>query len=142
MNVQFSQWTKGQHALNLFRRPWNRADRMLSMKFPRRTATIPPASWVEELMAKRFGALMICGACAVKYRDGISRWAYVRHPDMKAQGNACDFCKTVYDVLPLWMKEEHQYPTRQQHHEDSLRSGVNSPTPHVFDRRRFAHVSR
>lgn len=104
---------KGRYGLNIFRRPWSFTDRLMAMKFAPRKATIPAASWVEELMAKRFGALIVCTACIRKYRDGLTRWAYVRHPDMKVQGNACDFCRGVESYpIALWFKEEHQYPSQ------------------------------
>lgn len=131
-------WTKGHHPLNLFPRPWTLKDRLAASIFPRRKATVLPSVWVEELMAKRFGALMICQPCEWKYRDGIRRWGYAKHPDMKAAGNACDFCKQVRDWLPLWMKEEHRYPTRQDHYDQSQRYGINTAQPHLFDRRRMA----
>lgn len=124
----------------LIKRKWTRAQRLSAWRFPQRKATIPPAAWVEELMAKRFGCLMICQRCAWKYGDGIRRWGYQRHADMKAAGNACDFCKQVADMLPLWFKEEHPYPTRQQHYDESERAGILG-APHLYDsRQRQRHV--
>lgn len=125
---------KGRYALNLLRQTWTTRDRLLARRFPARKATLLPSVWVEELMAKRFGALIICQPCAWKYGDGITRWGYVRHPDMKVQGNPCDFCKQVYDVTPLWFKEEHRYPTRQEHADQSERYGIRG-APHLYDRR-------
>lgn len=126
-----THWTKGHYALNLCRRAWQRTDELLAQRFPARSPTIPPASWVDELMAKRFGALIVCGRCRVKYVDGLRRWGYVRHPDMKTQGNACDFCKTVdpYPV-PLWLKEEHQYPSASEHARQSAMA--RAPWPRSF----------
>jgi len=128
-------WIKGHHPLNIFRRRWTTRDRLFARAFPRRKATLLPSVWVEELMAKRFGALMICQPCAWRYGDGMARWGYAKHPDMTVQGNACDFCKQVYDRMPLWFREEHGYPTRQQHADESRRYGIVG-APHLYDRRR------
>ena len=94
---------------------WTIRDLLDAIRFPRRKTTLLPSVWVDELMQKRFGTLIICRACARKYQDGIRRWAYVRHPDMKAR-NLCDFCQQM-ELYPtsLWFKEEHQYPTREFH---------------------------
>lgn len=127
------------HALNLFPRAWRAIDRI--PRFPRRAPTVPPASWLGELMEQRFGALILDAHCAWKYRDAIRRLGYVRHPDMKAQGNACDACKRVpTEPVPLYFKEEHRYPTQTEFAEQSARAGIRS-APHAYDsgrRRIFA----
>lgn len=121
------------HPLILVPRRWRAFDRI--PRFPRRAPTVPPASWLGELMQKRFGALILCASCALRYRDAIQRLAYVRHPDMKVQGNACDACKRVHtEPLPLWFCEEHRYPTQQEHAERSARFGIRS-APHLYDHR-------
>lgn len=129
-----SQALLSPYATNIFPRKWTWKDRL--RLFPQRKATVMPSAWVEELMAKRFGALIICGPCGIKYRDGIRRWGYFAHENMKAQGNACDFCKRVdpYPV-PIWLKEEHRYPTATEHAEQSRRFGV-AGAPHLYDRTR------
>lgn len=109
---------------------WSVVDKLLARRFRGRKATVLPAPWVEELMAKRFGCLMICGPCAVKYRDGISRWGYARHADMKVQGNACDFCKQAQPMMPLYFKEEHRYPTQADYAHQAERAV--SPFPRNF----------
>lgn len=116
--------------LNLIpRHDWKPRD--LLPQFPRRATTLLPSVWVEELMAKRFGALIICGPCSWKYADGIKRWCYVRHPDMKVQGNACDFCtKVPPGQTPLWFKEERQYPTQQDYAREQAHA--RSPWPRNF----------
>lgn len=123
------------HPLNIVRREWTIRDRLLARLFPRRTVNFGKVSKADELMQKRFGGLFICGVCAVRYRDGIRRWGYARHPDMSVKGNACDFCETVYGWLPIWSPEERQYPTRQQHADESARAGIRS-APHAYDGRR------
>lgn len=123
------------HPLNIFPRTWSVRDRLA--RFPRRKATLLPAVWVDELMQQRFGCLMVCGTCAWKYREGLARHAYARHPDMKASGNACDFCKQVYDSMALWFAEEHRYPTRQQYADEQARAGIRG-APHLYDSRRRA----
>jgi len=109
-------------------------DKLRALCFPRRTVHFSTVSKVDELMQKRFGGLAVCGGCARKYRGALSRWGYYRHPDITFQGNACDFCKQVQDSAPLWMKEEHRYPTRQDYWEQSQRFGIQGP-PHLYDRR-------
>ena len=122
---------KGRYGLNLFRRTWSFTDRLMAMRFAPRKANIPAASWVEELMAKRFGALIVCSGCARKYLDGLRRWGYTRHPDMKAQGNACDFCRGVEPYpMPLWMAEEHRYPSQADY--ARRRATALSPFPRNF----------
>lgn len=122
------------HALNLFPRAWRAIDRI--PRFPRRAPTVPPASWLGELMEQRFGALILDAHCAWKYRDATRRLGYVRHPDMKVQGNACDACKRVpTEPVALWFKEEHRYPTQQEHADQSARAGIRS-APHAYDTRR------
>ena len=136
-----STWVKGHHALNLLRRSWTRRDRILSLRFPARNATIAPASWVEELMAKRFGALIVCRGCTGKYRDGLRRWGYLAHADMKTQGNRCDFCKGVDAApVPIWLTEEHRYPTQA---ELARQRAVSlSPFPEQFRGAQFPVVRR
>ncbi len=131
------------HPLILVPRPWTAWDRLKARAMPRRRATFPLAARLGELMEKRFGALIICGSCAVKYGDALRRFAYVRHPDMKVQGNACDGCERVPPgQTPLWFREEHQYPTQQQYADESARFGIRS-APHAYDgRRRVAVCSR
>jgi len=99
----------------LIPKKWTIRDLLDAIRFPRRKATLLPSVWVDELMQKRFGTLIICRACARKYQDGIRRWGYVRHPDMKAR-NLCDFCQCMEPhPTALWFKEEHRYPTREFH---------------------------
>lgn len=131
------------HPLILIPRTWRTVDRLLARRFPRRRATVPPASWLGELMEKRFGALILCAGCALKYGDAIRRLAYARHPDMKATGNACDACKRMHtEPLALWFKEEHRYPTAQEHADQSRRFGI-AGAPHLYDaRRRVAACTR
>ena len=122
------------HPLNLIPRVWRAIDRI--PRFPRqRTPNFSIASKVEELMAKRFGGLAVCGHCAWRYRDALRRWGYSRHPDITFQGNACDFCEQVFVSLALWPKEEHPYPTQQQLADESARAGLRS-APHAYDGRR------
>lgn len=122
------------HALNLIPRRWRAFDRI--PRWPkRRTPNFSAVSKVDELMAKRFGGLAVCGTCAWRYRDALCRWGYYRHPDITFQGNACDFCERVFPSLALWPKEEHPYPTQQQYHEEFVRAGIRS-APHAYDRRR------
>lgn len=122
------------HALNLFPRTWRAIDHLA--RFPRhRTPNFSKASKVEELMAKRFGGLAVCGTCGWKYRLILHRWGYYRHPDITFTGNACDFCERVFDSLALWPTEEHPYPTQQQYATVSARAGIRS-TPAAYDRRR------
>ena len=110
---------------------WRAVDRL--RRFPRRrTPNFSAVSKVDELMQKRFGGLAICAGCAWRYRDAIRRWGYYRHPDIKFTGNVCDFCERMFDELPLWPKEEHPYPTRQQHATASARFGVRG-APHLYD---------
>jgi hypothetical protein len=126
------------HPLILVPRPWSAMDTL--RRFGRRKATIPAASWLGELMEQRFGALILCGPCVVKYGDALRRFAYVRHPDMKVQGNVCDACKTVPPgPIALWFKEEHRPPTQNEYAAQSARAGIRS-APHAYDatRRRFA----
>lgn len=129
------------HPQILSPREWSVWDRLKARRFPRRKATFPLAARLGELMEQRFGALIICGACAVKYGDALRRFAYVRHPDMKVQGNLCDGCETVAPgQTPLWFKEEHRYPTTQEHAIQAARFGVRG-APHLYDatrRRAFA----
>jgi len=129
------------HPLNLIPRRWRPRDML--PRFPRRAPTVPAASWLGELMEKRFGALILCGPCVVKYGDAIRRFAYVRHPDMKVQGNACDACKQVPPgQIALWFKEEHRYPTQQDYADQSARAGIRS-APHAYDgQRRVLACSR
>lgn len=129
------------HALNLVPRVWRAIDRI--PRFPRRAPTVPPASWLGELMEKRFGALILDAHCAWKYHDAIRRLGYVRHPDMKVQGNACDACKRVSsEPVPLYFKEEHRYPTQQQHADESARFGIRSAPQSYDGRRRVAACFR
>lgn len=128
---------KGRYALNIPQK-WSRRDLLATRQFPRRKATIPAASWVGELMEKRFRAIFVCGPCAVKYRDGLRRWGYVRHPDKAAQGNACDFCQRVAPYLPIWFTEEDRAMTAQQLHDESRRYGVRTGALHLYDHRRLA----
>lgn len=101
---------------------WTIRDLLDAIRFPRRKATLLPSVWVDELMQKRFGTLIICRACARKYQEGIRRWAYVRHPDMKAR-NLCDFCQHLEPhPTSLWFKEEHRYPTREFHEQQAART--------------------
>lgn len=119
------------HPQILVLKRWTTRDLLEAVRFPRRKATVLPAPWVEELMAKRFGALIVCPGCAVKYRAGLRRWAYVAHPDMKTQGNSCDFCQGIPpQPIPLWFKEEHQYPTQADYARE--RAGALSPFPRSF----------
>lgn len=90
----------------LVARSWSIVDKVLAQRAPRRRATMLPAPWVDELMSKRFGCLMICSGCETKYRDALRRHGYARHPEMKGAGNACDFCKDVFDQIPLFFAEE------------------------------------
>ena len=123
------------HALNLIPRVWRAIDRI--PRFPRRrTPNFSAVSKVEELMQKRFGGLAVCGGCAWKYSDALRRWGYRRHPDIKFQGNACDFCERVFASLALWPKEEHPYPTRQEFADQSARFGIRG-APHAYDRSRW-----
>ena len=124
------------HPLNLLPRRWRPFDAI--PRFPRRAPTVPPASWLGELMEKRFGALILDAHCAWKYRDAIRRLGYVRHPDMKVQNNACDACKRVpSEPTPLYFKEERRYPTQQQYADESAQFGIRS-APHAYDARRRA----
>ena len=117
--------------LNLVRRHWSLKDRLLALRFPHRKATIPPASWVDELLSRRFGAAIICPGCAWKYRDGLRRLGYVPHPDHKAQGNACDFCRTIPPhPVPIWQPEERRYPALLQLAQERARSV--SPFPESY----------
>lgn len=127
---------KGRWALNFIPQRWTLRDKIFAQRAPRRKATLLPAPWVEELMAKRFGALIVCDGCAFKYRDGLGRFGYARHPDMKARGNACDFCKQVQSYpAALWLPEEHRYPTATEHAEQSRHFGI-AGAPHLYDARR------
>ena len=128
---------KGRWALNLFPQRWSGRDLLKSRLFPRRASTIPPASWAGELMEKRFRALFVCGSCAVKYREGLRRWAYVRNADKVAQGNACDFCHAVSAYTPIWYTEEQRPPTLQHLADESRRYGI-AGAPHLYDNRRLA----
>lgn len=122
------------HPLTLIPRVWRAIDRI--PRFPRRAPTVPPASWLGELMEQRFGALILDAHCAWKYRDALTRLGYVRHHDMKVQGNACDACKRVAtEPVPLWFKEEHRYPTQTEYVAQSDRVGIRG-APHVYDARR------
>lgn len=115
---------------------WRSIDKLLALRFPRRKATVPAASWLGELMEQRFGALILCPGCAFRYADALRRFAYVRHPDMKARGNACDACKRVPPgPVALWFKEEHRPPTQQEYADRSARTGLRS-APHAYDSRR------
>lgn len=117
--------------LNLIRRQWRLVDRLKALRFVGRRATIPPASWVDELLQRRFGAAIICPACAWKYRDGLQRLGYAPHPDNKACGNACDFCKTIPPhPVPIWQPEERRYPSLLQLAQARARSV--SPFPERF----------
>ena len=87
-------------------RSWSLIDKVLAQRAPRRKATLLPAPWVGELMQKRFGCLMVCQPCTWKYGDAIKRFGYAKHPEMKATGAPCDFCKTPYDQLPMFFAEE------------------------------------
>ena len=121
------------HAQILVPKVWSALDRLA--RFPRRSPTVPAASWLGELMEKRFGALILDDGCAWRYRDAIRRLGYVRHPNMKAQGNACDACKQVPSMAtPLFFKEERRPPTATQYAEQSARAGIRS-APHAYDRR-------
>ena len=113
---------------------WSPMDKLRALVFPRRAPTVPPASWLGELMEKRFGCVFICERCKWRYGDAIQRLGYVRHPDNKAQGQLCDACKTYVPLLAIWNKEEHRYPTAQEHAEQSRRFGIAGP-PHLYDRR-------
>ena len=122
------------HALTLIPRAWRAIDRL--PRFPRRrTPNFSAASKVEELMAKRFGGLAVCAACALKHRAVLRRWGYSRHPDITFQGNACDFCERVFPSLALWPKDEHPYPTQQDYADQSRRAGILG-APHAYDGRR------
>ena len=121
------------HPQILVARTWSVVDKLLAKKMPRRRATFPLAARLGELMERRFGALIICGSCAVKYGDALRRWAYVRHPDMKVQGNLCDGCEQVSPgQTPLWFKEERRYPTQTDYARQSARFGVRG-APHLYD---------
>ena len=78
---------------------------------------------------------MICNPCSVKYRDGIQRWGYARHPDMKASGNACDFCKKAVPIMALYFKEEHPYPDQQQYAREKEK-WLRGYSAHQFQTRR------
>lgn len=88
-------------------------DRLRSMAYRWNDRALP-ASRVDDLFALRHNAVIICATCALKYREGIRRHAYVRHADMKVKGNACDFCREVKtEPIAIWFKEEahRRYPT-------------------------------
>lgn len=104
---------KGRHALNLVPQRWTLWDRLQSLAYTWKPSTLP-AVRVDELFSLRHHAVFICAHCALRYRDGIRRHAYVRHPDMKVQGNPCDFCREVKSQpIPIWFREESvgNYPT-------------------------------
>ncbi len=119
------------HPQILVLRRWTIRDLLDAIRFPRRKTTVLPAVWVEELMVKRFGTLLVCASCVTKYRDGLRRWGYAAHPDMKAQGNACDFCQGIPShPVPLWFKEEHRYPTTADYAREA--AAALAPWPRAF----------
>ena len=123
---------KGRWALNLFPQKWSLRDRLASLKF-RWTPGVAPACRVDELMSLRHNAILVCASCALKYRDGMRRYGYARHPDMKVQGNACDFCHQVpTHPIPIYFKEEAlgRYPTLNQ--SEQMRRRARSPFPENF----------
>lgn len=85
---------------------WTTKDILASIRHLGRKATQMPAPYVEELMAQRFGCILICPACAWKYADGIKRYGYRAVPHVTAKGGACDFCKTVNVITQAWSAEE------------------------------------
>lgn len=123
----------------LVARTWRTVDKVLAARAPRRKAHMLPAPWVDELMGKRFGCLMICGGCAWKYGDALRRHGYARHGEMKAAGAACDFCKASFGQLPLFFAEEKRAAlstTRAE--QDAARRRSASLPPDLFPLRRGA----
>jgi hypothetical protein len=121
---------------NIFRRPWGIRDLLDSIRFPRRRSLLP-AIWVDELMQKRFGTLLVCSTCEVKYREGLNRWAYAPHANMRGtQDTGCDFCHKDVNMR-MWHKEEHRYRTA----DEIARAVWHSATRQFQDTRRvpFAH---
>ena len=88
------------------RTDWSFRQILESFRHPGRKATKLPVPYVEELMEKRFGCLLICPTCARKYADGIKRYGYRAVPHVTAKGGACDFCKTVNVITQAWSAEE------------------------------------
>jgi hypothetical protein len=114
-------------------RSWRLIDQVLAQRAPRRKATLLPAPWVGELMQQRFGCLMVCGSCEWRYRDALRRFAYVRHPEMKATGVACDFCKQAFEQLPMFFAEEKRGAmTTTRAEEARLRQGSAGLPPDLF----------
>lgn len=121
----------------LLPRAWSRANRVLALRFPRRKAALPPASWVGELMEQRFACLMICQPCTWKYGDALRRFGYAQHPEMKAAGVPCDFCKHTYDLVPMFFAEEKRAALSSTRAEQSeLRRSAASMPPDLFGRPR------
>ena len=87
-------------------RVWRTIDRVLAAKFPRRKPTIPPASWLGELMERRMGAVILCHSCLWNYGDAVARFGYAKHPEIRSKGGRCDGCQRSYDLLPVLIAEE------------------------------------
>ena len=135
---------KGRYALNLVPQTWSLVDRLKAMAY-RWTPSVAPAVRVDELMSLRHNAILVCAICALKYRDGLRRYAYARHPDMKTKGNPCDFCRQIHThPIPIYFKEEAigRYPTLNQ--SEQMRRLARSPFPENFrgDVRPHRHRAR
>lgn len=85
---------------------WSFRHILESFRHPGRATGKLPAPYVDELMSRRFGCVLICPSCEWKYREGVKRHGYRRVPDVHAKGGACDFCKTQGVLTQAWSAEE------------------------------------
>lgn len=113
---------------------WRRVDHLLAQKFPRRRATVAGAVWLDELLAKRFGAAIVCQPCWWKGAGAaLARFGYAKHPDIKSQGGRCDVCQQTYSLLPIWIAEEKRGRAEvTRRHLDIEHQRRLAPVPELF----------
>lgn len=66
---------------------WSPREVLETLRFKPKRIAVP---WVDELLNKRFGCVIVCQPCAWKYGDALKRHSYRRDPEFLAEAR-CDF---------------------------------------------------